>query len=149
MKEIITSFVDKYGLSRTDVMSEIEAVFSTMLARWYRLPVMVFFRRDLRLEAVAYNDTGGVIMQKTIELAEMKGRKTILRYLEDSLAKAAVLKETAIYKNFERQLRWGEIIGRDREGNFLLETEVVPGEAIIALCPLNRKAFTNGTRPPF
>ncbi len=47
MQEIITSFVYKYGLNRAEVMTEIEAVFSAMLSRWYHLPVMVFFRKDL------------------------------------------------------------------------------------------------------
>jgi len=138
MQEIITAFVNQYGLTKAEVMAEIENAFSTLLSRWYRLPVMVFFRNDFRLEAVAYNDKGGIVMQRPIDLAEMKGRKTILRYLEDSLAKAAVLKETVVYKKLEKQLRWGEIIGRDLEGNFLLETEMIPGEAVIAICPLNR-----------
>ncbi|MEW6289949.1 MAG: hypothetical protein AB1545_08855 [Thermodesulfobacteriota bacterium] len=138
MQKIITSLTGKYGLTKPEVMTEIEAVFSSMLSRWYRLQVMVFFRADLCLEAVAYNDSGGVIMQKVIDFCQIKGRKTILRYIEDSLAKAAVLKETAIYKNYEKEWRWGEIVGRDQEGNLLVETEVVLNESVIAVCPLNR-----------
>jgi len=138
MQGIINSFTGKYRLTKAEIMAEIETVFSAMLSHWYRQPVMVFFRTDLRLEAVAYNDSDGVIMQKPIDFSEIKGRKTILRYLEDSLAKAAVFKETATFKRYEKELRWGEIASRDLEGNFLIEIEVVPSEPIIAVCPLNR-----------
>lgn len=138
MQGIISSFTGKYGLTKTEVMTEIEAVFSTMLSRWYRLQVMVFFRADLGLEAVAYNESGGVIMQTSIDFCMIKGRKTLLRHLEDHLAKTAVLKETAIYKNYEKEWCWGEIVGRDQEGNLLVETKVVLSESVIAVCPLNR-----------
>jgi len=138
MRETITAFAGKYGLSRGEVMAEIEAAFSAMLSRWHRLPLLVFFREDLRLEAVAYNDSGGVVMQRPIDLAAMEGRNSILRFLENSLARASVIKETGQYKRFEREMRWGEVIGRDQDENLLVETEVVPGEKIIATCPLNR-----------
>jgi len=138
MQEIIISFTGKYGLTKSEVMAEIEAVFSSMLSRWYRLPVMAFFSADLSLEAVAYNDSGGVIMQVPIDFCQVKGRATILRSIEDSLAKTAVLKETTRYKCHEKELRWGEIVGRDQEGNILIEVEVIPNESVIAVCPLNR-----------
>jgi len=138
MQEIISSFTVRYGLTQAEVMTEIEAVFSSMLSRWYRLQVMVFFRADLCMEAVAYNDSGGVIMQTLIDFCQIKGRKTLLRYLENSLAKAAVLKETALYKCYEKEWRWGEIVGRDKEGNFQVEIEVMQKQPVIAVCPLNR-----------
>lgn len=102
MQEIITSFTGKYGLTKSEVTAEIETVFSDMLSRWYRLPVMVFFRADFCLEAVAYCDSSGVVMQTVIDFSLIKGRKTLLQHLEDSLAKTAVLKETAIYKCYEK-----------------------------------------------
>jgi len=49
-----------------------------------------------------------------------------------------VLKQTAHYKPFERELLWGEITAIDAERNFYVETEVVPGERVTAICPLNR-----------
>ncbi|MFH2000986.1 MAG: hypothetical protein ABIK28_14990 [Planctomycetota bacterium] len=138
MQKIIAIFADKYCLTRAEVVAEIEAVFSAMLSQWYRLEVMTFFREDFRVEAVAYNNSGGVIMQQSVDLSEMKGRKTIIRQLEMKLAKAAVLKQTAHYKSFERELLWGEITAIDAERNFYVETEVVPGERVTAICPLNR-----------
>lgn len=155
MQELITSFaaytaaVGKYGLSRSEVMAEIESIFSSLLSQWYRLQVMVFFREDLRLEAVAYDDSGGVIRQKPLDLSVIKGRKTILRHLEENLVKAAALKETARYKRFEKLLRWGEVTGRDQEGNFLVQTEVVPGESVLAVCPLNRIGVHERNLPEF
>lgn len=77
-------------------------------------------------------------MQEPIELAKINGRKTILRYLENTLAQVAVLKQTNRYKFYEKKLLWGEITSRDPEQNFYVETEVIPGEKITAICPLNR-----------
>jgi hypothetical protein len=50
-----------------------------MLSKWYRLEVMVFFREDLQLEAVAYNHAGRITMQQSVDFFAMKGRKTIIR----------------------------------------------------------------------
>ncbi|MFZ5796843.1 MAG: hypothetical protein ACOY3O_00305 [Thermodesulfobacteriota bacterium] len=157
MREIISSLANKYGLSVAETMGEIESLFSAMLSKWYRTPVLVFFREDLRLEVVAYSDTGGVNMQRSADIAALKGKNTLLRYLEEGLARSGVLKETRRYKRFERDLRWGEIIGRDRDENLLIETEVVPGEPVIATCPMNRigvherkgSAFQTGQRRAF
>ena len=62
MQQIIISLADKYSLTKAEVMAEIESVFAVRLTNWYRLEVMVFFREDLRLEAVVYNNSGGVLM---------------------------------------------------------------------------------------
>lgn len=138
MQKIIALFAGKYGLTMGEVMAEIEAVYSAMLSRWYRLPVMVVFREDFQLEAMAYGKSGGVVMQKPVKLTEMKGRNTIKMYLEIHLAKAAVLKQTVRYKSYERKLFWGEITGRDREHNFYIEIEIIRGELVTVICPLNR-----------
>jgi hypothetical protein len=138
MQKIITSFTTKYGLTRSEVMAEIEAVFALRLSQWYRLPVMVFFRDDLRLDAVVYNQSGGVVMQRLVDLSEIKGRGTLKRQLETNLAKAAVLKQTARYKPFEKELLWGEITACDAEQNLYVETEVIAGERVTAICPVNR-----------
>jgi len=138
MWEIIATLTEKYGLTRGEVMAEIESVFSAMLSRWYRLEVMVFFREDLQMEAVAYNRSGGVVMQNTVNFSVIKGINTLVRQLEMTLAKVAVLKQTAHYKHFERELLWGEITAIDAEHNFFVETELVPGERVTAVCPLNR-----------
>ena len=71
-------------LTRNEVMAEIENVFSTVLSRWYRLEVMVFFRNDLQLEAVAYNKVNGVTMQRLIDLTEIRGPNTLRKHLEKS-----------------------------------------------------------------
>ena len=49
MQKIITSFAGQYGLTRSEVMAEIENVFSAVLSQWYSLDVMVFFSEDLQL----------------------------------------------------------------------------------------------------
>jgi len=138
MQKSIALLADKYGLSKIEVMEEIQAVFSTMLSRWYRFEVMTFFREDFNLEAMAYNDPGGVVMQRLVELSEIKGRGTLKRQLETNLAKAAVLKKTARYKHFEKELLWGELTACDAEQNLYVETEVIAGERVTAICPVNR-----------
>jgi len=138
MKEIIRLFTGKYGLTRPEVMAEIETAFSITLSRWYGMEVLAFFREDLQLEAVAYNNSGGVISQQQFDMAEIRGRNTLLRQLEENLAKVVVLKQAARYKSFERDLVWGEITAYDAEKNLYIETEPIPGEKVIACCPLNR-----------
>ncbi|RJQ24355.1 hypothetical protein C4565_10145 [Candidatus Parcubacteria bacterium] len=138
MQEIIALFAGQYRLTNAEVIAEIEAFFSASLSQWYRLPVMVFFRDDLRLEAVTYNQTGGVIMQRLVEMSEIKGRGTLKRQLETNLAKAVVLKQTARYKHFEKEMLWGEITACDAEQNLYVETEVIAGERVTAICPVNR-----------
>jgi hypothetical protein len=138
MQEIISSFTGRYGLTKAEIMADIETVFSAILSQWYRLEVMVFFREDFHLEAVAYSNSGGLIMQKSVDLSEMKGRNTLKRHLEMNLAQAVVLRQANRYKFFERELRWGEITVCDSEHNLYVETEVIPGERVTAICPLNR-----------
>lgn len=119
-------------------MAEIEDVFAAQLSQWYRLPVMAFFREDLRLEAVAYNNSGGVIMQRLVDLSEIKSRGAIRRQLMAQLAKAAVIKQATRYKCFERELLWGKVTACDPEQALYVETEVIPGERVTAICPINR-----------
>jgi len=138
MKDIITLFTGKYGLTRPEVMAEIETVFSVTLSRWYGIKVLAFFREDLQLEAVAYNNSGGVISQQQFNMTEIRGRNTLLRQLEEKLAKIVVIKQAVRYKSFERELVWGEITAYDAEKNLYIETEPIPGEKVIACCPLNR-----------
>lgn len=128
MQEIISLFAGKYGLTRNEVMAEIENVFSTILSQWYRLEVLVFFRKDLQLEAVAYSRIGGLVIQRNINLAEIRGPNTLKRNQEKSLLKAAVLKQTKQYKYYEKQLCRGEIVICDSRKNFHVEIEVFLGK---------------------
>jgi len=149
MKEIIRLFTGKYELTRPEVMAEIETVFSVTLSRWYGMEVLAFFREDLQIEAVAYNNSGGVFSQQRFNMAEIRGRNTLLRQLEENLARAVVLKQVVRYKSFERDLVWGEITAYDAEKNLYIETEPIPGEKVIACCPLNRLGVHERNSPEF
>jgi hypothetical protein len=138
MQKIIAEFSGKYALARNEVISEIEIVFSSMLSRWYNLEVMVFFREDFQFEAIAYDHTSCIILQKPIDLSKMKGRNTLKKQLEMDLAKASVLKQTARYKPFERGLIWGEVSACDPEHNLHIDTEIISGERITAVYPSTR-----------
>jgi len=138
MQEIISIFTGKYGLTRNEVVTEVEKVFSEIFSRRYGCEVMAVFEQDLQLEAVAYNETSGVTRQGIIELENIRGWNTIKRHLEKNLLKASVLKQTRQYKYYEKELRWGEITAIDPEKNYHVEMEVIPGEMVTAICPLNR-----------
>ena len=138
MQEIISLFTEKYGLTRSEVIVEIEKVFSEVFSRRYGFEVMVVLQLNDHLEAVAYNRIDGVLLQKSIDVTRIRGWNTIKKHLEKNLQKASVLKQTRQYKYYERELRWGEITAIDAEKNYHVEVEVVPGEMVTALCPLNR-----------
>ncbi len=138
MQDILASFSNKYALTRAETISEIETFFSSTLSRKYQQEVMVFFHENLQLEAVAYERTGGIIMQKPLDLSVIQGDQTLKKQLEMRLAKASVLKQTARYKSFERELIWGEISACDAFKNLYIDTEIIPGERLTALCPINR-----------
>ena len=138
MQETIALFTKKYGLTRSEVVVEIEKVFSGILSRRYGCEVMAVLQHDLQLVVVAYNGAGGTVQQRVIELNNIRGWNTIRRHLEKTLLKASVLKQTRQYKYYEQELRWGEIIAIDAERNYHVELEVIPGETVTAVCPLNR-----------
>jgi hypothetical protein len=138
MQNIINLFAKQYGLTRNEVMADIENVFSSVLSRWYRIEVMVFFRNDLQMEAVAYNKINGVTMQRLVYLAAIRGPNTLKKHLEKSLTRSAVLKQTRYYKSYEKELCWGDIISHDSDQNIFIETEIIPGQIVTAVCPLNR-----------
>ncbi len=59
-QEIIRSFVDKYGLSRGQVIAEIEKTFSSMLSQWHHRDVVALFSDD-QLQAVGYHERFGLM----------------------------------------------------------------------------------------
>lgn len=138
MQETIFLFTEKYGLTRSELIVEIEDVFSEIFSQRYGFEVMVALQPDNYLEAVAYKRVDGVLLQKSIDVTRIRGWNTIKRHLEKSLQKASVLKQTRQYKYYERELRWGEITAIDPEKNYHVEMEVIPGETVTAVCPLNR-----------
>lgn len=138
MQEIITLFAGQYGLTRKEVVSQIEKVISEVLSGRYRCEVMAVLGQNLQLDVVAYNEIGGVVQQRVVDLNNIRGRNSIKRHLEKSLQKAAILKQTRQYKYYERELCWGEITSIDYGKNYYIETELIPGEPVTAVCPFNR-----------
>ena len=66
MESIIASLATRHSLSKDEVLREIESAFSTLFSGWYHVEVLVHIRKDLRLEAVAYNKVDGLILQRTL-----------------------------------------------------------------------------------
>ena len=138
MQSIILSLANRYALSITEVIQEIESAFARQLSQWYRQEVMVFFREGMQLEVVAYTKLNGLPVQYILDLPAVLSRNQFKTILENHLATAAVIKQVRLLKSFERRLLWGEVV-RNRAGDHLLiETEIIPDEPIIATCPLNR-----------
>jgi hypothetical protein len=138
MQSIILSLASRYAFSTAEVIQEIESAFALFLSHLYRQEVMVFLREGMRLEVVAYSTLNGLPVQQFFDLPAIFSRHQFKTILENRLATAAVIKQVRLLKGFERRLRWGEIV-RNRAGDHLLvETEIIPDEPIIAICPLNR-----------
>ena len=138
MQSIILSLASRYALSPAEVIQEIESAFARQLSQWYRQEVMVFLREGMQLEVVAYGKKNGLPVQHILDLPAVLSRNQFKTILENHLATAAVIKQARLLKGFERRLVWGEVV-RNRTGDHLLvETEIIPDEPIIAICPLNR-----------
>ncbi len=138
MQSIILSLASRYALSTAEVIQEIESAFTLYFSQLYRKEIMVFLREGMRLEVVAYSKLNGLPVQQLFDLPAVLSLSQFTTILENHLATAAVIKQVRLLKSFERHLLWGEVI-RNRTGDHLLvETEIIPGEPIIATCPLNR-----------
>jgi len=135
-QDIIRSFVDKYGLSRGQVVAEIEKTFSSMLSQWHRQNAVAMFSDD-QLVALGYRENLGMVEQTLIELTTMRGWNTIKRILENNMSKAAFLQVVARYKLIEREMRWGKIISQTSDGGFYVEIEIENESPVIAFCPAN------------
>jgi len=133
-QQIISAFVDKHGLSKGQVIAEIERTFSSMLSRWHRKNVVVVFT-DGRLSALGYHDDIAGPTQTPIDLTTMRGRNTIIRILDRNLSTAACLDEVSRYKRKEKNIAWGEVISREEE-NLGIELDMEFGVSLYATCPL-------------
>jgi len=138
MQSIILSLANQYALSTSEVIQEVESACALFLSQLYRQEVMVFLREEMRLEIVAYSKKDGLPIQKILDLPAAVSRRRFMTFLEDHLATAAVIKQVRLLKGFERRLVWGEVV-RNRAGYpLLVETEIIPDEPILAVCPFNR-----------
>ncbi|WP_310601172.1 hypothetical protein [Desulfobulbus sp.] len=138
MQSIILSLASRYALSTTEVIQEIESAFARQLSQWYRQEVMVFLRKGMRLEVVAYGKRNGLPVQHILDLPAVFSRNQFKTILENHLATAAVIKQVRLLKGFERRLLWGEVVRNSAGDDILVEIESIPDEPIIAVCPFNR-----------
>ena len=138
MQSIILSLANRYALSTSEIIQEIESAFTLFFSQLYRQEIMVFLREGIQLEVVAYDKKNGIPVQRTLDLPAVLSRNQFMTILENHLATAAVIKQVRQLKGLERRLLWGDVI-RNRAGDHLLvETEILPDEPIIAICTLNR-----------
>ncbi len=138
MQSIILSLANQYALSTAEVIQEVESACALFLSQLYRQEVMVFLREEMRLEIVAYSKKDGLPVQQILDLPAVLSRRRFMAFLEDHLATAAVIKQVRLLKGFERRLLWGEVVRNTAGYPLLVETEIIPDEPIIAVCPLNR-----------
>jgi len=137
-QEIINSFVDTYGLTRGDVIAEIEKTFSSMLSRWHQRDVVALFTTEDKLMATSYyKSSSGTIIQIPIELSTMRGWNTIKRILDKNLSKTSCIREATKLKKKEHQVFWCEII-KIIQNDLIVEIDPEPGlTPLIATCPMN------------
>jgi hypothetical protein len=133
--QVINAFVDKHGLSKGQVIAEIERTFSSMMSRWHRKNVVVVFTDD-QLSALGYHDDSGGPAQAPIDIKTMRGWNTIKRILDRNLSTAACLDEVGKYKRKEKNIVWGEVISRD-ETSLGVELDIEFGVDLYGTCPLH------------
>ncbi len=154
IKDIISNFSKKYYLTNSEVISEIENVFSRILSKWHQTEVIVIVQ-DATLEAVSYHKVDGVLSQQSIDIAKMRGWNHLKKQLEVSLARYSLMKQIREYKGYEHEIREGEVVKLGDDLVFLVEIELVPGEMVIASCPAHligtheRSQFRIGTKKIF
>lgn len=132
--QIIDAFVSKHGLTKGQVIAEIERTFSSMLSRWHRKNVVVVFN-DGQLSALGYHDDSPGPAQTPIDLTTMRGWNTIKRILDRNLSTAACLDEVGKYKRKEQGIVMGEVISRD-ENSLGVELDMEFGVSLYGTCPL-------------
>ena len=146
MQSIIASLASRHGLSRAEVLLEVESAFSALLSRWYRREVLVHFRQDLALEAVAYARVNGIVHQRVIDLPALLGRARFSDFLEQRLETAGVCGQVRPEVNQHLpSVPTGEEGGK---GGLDLHQHLGPGQAVPAgqrrddglhaRCPLER-----------
>jgi len=136
MHEIICQFAAEYGLTRSEVIAEIERTLSSVLSRWYKRKVVVVYSQGIK--ASIYDEANGEIMQKELDLTKLRGWNTIIRILRTNMMEISCRNEIRTLKRHEREMRWGEIVRRDSDGSLHVEIEIEDGCPITAICPSNR-----------
>lgn len=150
---IINAFVDQYGLSRGQVIAEIERTFSSMLSGWHQKNVVVIYSEG-QFSALSYHDSAAGPLQVPLDLSTMRGWNTIKRILDKNLSTAACLDEVSRYKRQEHNVVWGEVMAKSEEGLWVL-LEMEFGVSLFASCPLQylghheRHQLTIGDRRAF
>lgn len=133
---IISDLIDKYHLSKSQVVAEIEKTFSSMLSRWHQRNVVVVYTTEGSLEAVAYHNTSNGPEQIPIDISSTtRGLNTIKRILDKNLSKSSCFEEVDHCKRKEHEVFWGKIIGRD-EKCLSVELQLEFGVTLYATCPL-------------
>lgn len=138
MHSAIHALSSQYGLSRAEVIHEVESAFGVLLSRWYGREVLAFLQDETHLEVVGYDQRNGIPVQQILDLPAALSLRHCSAFVEERLALAAVVRQTRLYKSSCRSLLWGEVIRNAPGSDLLVETEIHSGESIIALCPLNR-----------
>lgn len=132
-QQIIDAFVDKHGLTRGQVIAEIERTFSSMLSRWHKKNVVAVFA-DGQLSAVGYHEEADGPVQLPIDITTMRGWNTIKRILDKNLGTAACMDEVTNFKHKENEVVWGTVISRNAKG-LVIELELEFGVTLFAICP--------------
>jgi hypothetical protein len=131
--EIIAEFEEHYGLPRDWILDGIQTAFEQVLSELYRRPVGVFLEEE-SFEVRLYEDRGGVVEERVLPLARIRGWNTIRRRIEFQLRKLAVLRDFENLRPYEGTLVKGRIALVDVDGTLYVQTEIRMGEPITCLC---------------
>ena len=140
---IIGDFVEKYELTREQVIPEIERAFSMMLSRWYKMEVITLYSGG-RLQVFGYSKVNGCyelrefdLLRDTPKKDKLRGWNTIKREIEKSMLSAVNREKFYMHRN-DKTIGWGSIRDIVPGNKLIVRLELAGKFAVYAECPFTK-----------
>ena len=159
---IIGQFVEKYELTREQVIPEIERAFSITLSRWYKMEVITLYSGG-RLQVFGYSKLNGCYELREFDLLTdtprkdtLRGWNTIKREIEKNMLSAVNREKFYMHKN-DKTIGWGSICDRVPGQKLIVRLKLAEKFEVYAECPFTKigsherltSAFALGERRAF
>jgi len=140
---IISEFVEKYELTREQVIPEIERAFSMMLSRWYKMEVITLYSGG-RLQVFGYSKVDGCyvlrefdLLMDTPKMDKLRGWNTIKREIEKNMLSAVNREKFYMHKN-DKTIGWGNICDIVPGHKLIVRLELAGKFEVYAECPFTK-----------
>jgi len=147
MQSTLLALGDRYSLSQKEILAELESILSEALSERYRLEITCHLRENLQIEIISHKFQDGVIKQHLAHIPKNLHYSKIQTLLEYRLVTSSVINQVRRLKTYEKQMIWGQISHKSPDGHIYIETEILPAEPLVAICPTNRVGIHERHRP--